>query len=232
MLNIRHLIYVKKSGEVVSMLYSSEETLNKLAWLNTRKKIMSMPRLKIQKFLYFYEMFQKVAGEPYDIDHLKAYRNGPVFSQVYGDINYRDSEVYRELDKVSDFEINLKSAEEALFMVCSMTETELSELTHQFDMWQSKKDRINRGEQQIPITDEDISQKDIDLLEQIVPDYPVNNPNYHIISMQSKKFVISAEDYKNLTEKHYDILEQLSNEEDLFNPIYLSIEEDGGLLVD
>lgn len=214
------------------MLYSSEEKLNKLAWLNQRKKITSMPGLKIQKFLYFYEMFQKVAGEPYEIDHLKAYVNGPVFSQVYGDIIYRETEVYKEIDEIQEFEINNKSAEAALFMIDSMTATELSELTHQFDMWRSKQDRISRGERQVPITDDDISQRDMDLLEQIVPDYPENNPNYHIISMQNKKFIVSDEDYKNLTEVHYDILEQLSNEKELFNPIYISIEEDGGLLVD
>lgn len=50
--------------------------------------------------------------------------------------------------------------------------------------------------------------------------------------MHNKNFVISTSDYNNLSEAHYDVLEQLSNEVDLFNPVYISIEEDGGLLVD
>lgn len=214
------------------MLNSSNEKINKLAWLNQRKNIISIPRLKIQKFLYFYEMFEKISGNIFEIDNLKAYRNGPVFSEVYGDINYRELEVYDAVSSIESPEINQKSAEQALFIIDTMSETELSELTHTFDMWNSKKERIERGEKHIPILDSDITVRDIAILKQISPEYPLENSDYHVIGMHNKNFVISTSDYNNLSEAHYDVLEQLSNEVDLFNSVYISIEEDGGLLVD
>ena len=214
------------------MLNSSNEKINKLAWLNQRKNIISIPPLKIQKFLYFYEMFEKISGNIFEIDNLKAYRNGPVFSEVYGDINYRELEVYDAVSSIESPEINQKSAEQALFIIDTMSETELSELTHTFDMWNSKKERIERGEKHIPILDSDITVRDIAILKQISPEYPLENSDYHVIGMHNKYFVISTSDYNNLSEAHYDVLEQLSNEVDLFNPVYISIEEDGGLLVD
>lgn len=214
------------------MLNSSKEKINKLAWLNQRRKINSIPRLKVQKFLYFYEMFQKISGNVFEIDSLKAYRNGPVFSEVYGDINYRELEVYDAISSIQSPEINRETAEQALFIIDTMSERELSELTHTFDMWNSKKQRIERGEKHIPIVDSDITARDIATLKQISPEYPLENSDYHVIDMQNKKFVVSASDYKKLSEIHYDLLEQLSNEDSLFNPVYISIEEDGGLLVD
>lgn len=113
-----------------------------------------------------------------------------------------------------------------------MGEKELSNLTHIFDMWNSKKERIDAGEVQIPIIESDITEKDIALFNQIIPEYPIKNPGYHVIVMNNKRFVTSDEDYKRLSEVHYNTLEKLSNEDNLFNPIYISIEEDGGLLVD
>lgn len=214
------------------MLFSSKEKIDQLSWLNKRKRISSIPRLKVQKFLYFYEMFQKISGNDYNIDNLKAYVNGPVFSQVYGDINYREQEVYNEIDSIENPEIDKNNAERALFIIDSMGEKELSNLTHIFDMWSSKKERIDAGEVQIPIIESDITEKDIALFNQIIPEYPINNPGYHVIVMNNKRFVTSDEDYKRLSEVHYNTLEKLSNEDNLFNPIYISIEEDGGLLVD
>lgn len=214
------------------MLNSSKDKINKIAWLNQRKRIYSLPRLKIQKFLYFYEMFQKISGNTYDISNLKAYRNGPVFSQIYGDINYREQEIINEMESIEFPEVNVDNAERALFVIDSMDETELSEFTHIFDMWSNKKERIGRGEKQIPITEDDITEKDISLLKQIAPEYPLDNPGYHIIVINSKRFVVSETDYKKLSDIHYDTLEQLSNEDSLFNPVYVSIEDDGGLLVD
>ncbi|OSP86019.1 hypothetical protein B9W73_12595 [Lactococcus lactis] len=214
------------------MLNSSKDTIKKMAWLNKKKNMQSLTHLQVQKFLYFYEMFQKASGKEYDFDSLKAYANGPVFGKVYGDIAYREPEVLEAIDKVEDIEIDEKSAEEALFTINSMTDTELSSLTHLFDMWNSKSDRINAGEHHIPIRESDITERDIDLVKTIIPSYPIDNPNYHTIVIQNKRFIVSEQDFKNLTDIHYGTLELLSNEEELINPVYLSIEEDGGLLVD
>ncbi len=39
----------------------------------------------IWKFLLFYEAFAKTFGEQPDFSHLRGYKKGPVFSNVWGD---------------------------------------------------------------------------------------------------------------------------------------------------
>lgn len=214
------------------MLYTSQNHLDALAWLNSTKSIKTLTNLQVQKFLYFYEMFQKVADKDYTLDSLKAYVNGPVFSKVYGDMVHNETEFINELEKIDPKHIDCENAEESLFLIESMTDTELSELTHVFDMWKSKRDKIDNGIKQIPIYEGDITEKDLDILSQLSFSRPEEFKKYHVIVMQDKRFVVSKEDYSALTEEHYNTMEVLSNNKNLLNPVYIKIEEDGGLLVD
>ncbi|ORN40985.1 hypothetical protein, partial [Staphylococcus aureus] len=81
---------------------------------------------------------------------------------VYGDITYRKTELLKELDTV---EINYNSTQEenlnkALFITNTQTNEDLSEITHNLDLWSSKIDLINQNVQNIPIEDKDITDKD------------------------------------------------------------------------
>ena len=45
-------------------------------------------------------------------------------------------------------------------------------------------------------------------------------------------FVFSKTDSKKLTEEHFDALMTLAKQEDLHNPVYVDVDEEGRLLVD
>ena len=112
-----------------------------------------------------------------------------------------------------------------------MTDTELSDLTHQLDMWKSKKDLINNGQKQIPINFSDISKEDKEKLKKIFKT-TLSIDNFQVIKIANKIFLIKKEELNDLTDEHYEVLDLLSQENDLINPVYLSIDKEGVLLVD
>lgn len=69
------------------MIYSNERKLCLSGWLMEHHEIEYNTPLKLQKFLLFYEAFTKVSGETPDFSHLRGYKKGPVFSNVWGKYN-------------------------------------------------------------------------------------------------------------------------------------------------
>ncbi len=67
------------------MIYSNDRKRCLSGWLHQNSTIAYNTALKLQKFLLFYECFSKVSGEKADFGHLRGYKRGPVFSQVWGD---------------------------------------------------------------------------------------------------------------------------------------------------
>ena len=67
------------------MIYSNERKLYLSGWLKNNDNTSYETPLKLQKFLLFYEAFTKVSGETPDFSHLRGYKKGPVFSNVWGD---------------------------------------------------------------------------------------------------------------------------------------------------
>ena len=56
-----------------------------------------------------------------------------------------------------------------------------------------------------------------------------------IIEINDYYFVISREDMPKLTEKHYEVLKELTepaNNPELHNPVFVELDEDGVLLID
>ena len=67
------------------MIYSDNRKLALSGWLKENDYSSYVVPLKLQKFLFFYESASKVAKKEYDFYKLRGYKNGPVFSQVWGD---------------------------------------------------------------------------------------------------------------------------------------------------
>lgn len=72
------------------MIYSNNRKRCLSGWLHQNSEIAYNTALKLQKFLLFYECFSKVSGEEADFGHLRGYKRGPVFSQVWGGITLRN----------------------------------------------------------------------------------------------------------------------------------------------
>lgn len=214
------------------MVWTPKARMEKLRWLLMERETSNYRNLQIQKFLFFNEMFNKLHGKQYDISSLRAYENGPVFSNTYGDLIHEEDEFYDELKKV---EINLTPEEidnmkRSECIIKTLTDYELSELTHHLDLWKSKEERIANGERQIPIEDSDISEQDMKKISQLYGLYE-GMDDKEIIEISDKRYVISKEDMSKLTNEHTEVLDKLSAHENLINPVYVSI-EDGVLMID
>lgn len=99
-------------------------------------------------------------------------------------------------------------------------------------MWKSKKERIKQNESQIPILDQDITKKDLNIINEIFKS-TVNRDidDYKIIKIEDKIFLIKMDELHLLKEDHNQTLELLSKDSDLVNPVYVTFEE-GVMIID
>ena len=218
------------------MLYSNIRKLLLSGWLQKHDAPAYCSPLRLQKFLFLYEAFSKVDSGNADFSRLKGYKRGPVFSPVWGDytkdrkeFDARALEAYnREKAKVNEVR-----AKRSSFIVSSLSENELSELTHQFNIWQAKSLRIMSGEQQVELCENDFNESDSQIVRMLEKMYPADMiQNSEIINVGEIYFVFSKKDIEKLTEQHLDILSMVSEQEELHNPVYVEIDEDGRLCVD
>lgn len=218
------------------MPYSSKRKLALCGWLQDHHRDVYDSSLKLQKFLFFYEVFSKTEGENAEFRSLQGYERGPVFSTVYGDYTYEkfkfdvtSAGIYKD----ANVEINMKRAQKTAFMVKSLTENELTDLTHLFQMWKAKQERILSGEKSVPLMETDFNEEDKKIVIQLNEMYTDDVvQNSKIVSIGDKNFVFSKEDYDKLTETHYEVLTKLSVNQELNNPVFVEMDNRGRLIVD
>lgn len=189
--------------------------------------------LKLQKFIFFYESFTKLEDEEANFSYLRAYANGPVFSDLYGDYTYRKEALVSHLEQmeVPNF-INEDRAKLSGFLVKIMNEKELSDLTHEFNAWKVKEPLIG-AVSNVSMYEEDYIYSDLELLATLKEMYPIELINQmDIISIADKHFLVMKKDVALLNEEQKNILINLADDESIHNPVYVSVDEDGVLLVD
>ena len=217
------------------VLNSNARKLELSSWLANHQPQEFRVNLKLQKFLFFYEAFSKIDGEDGDFEYLRAYQNGPVFSNVYGDFIHNSAYFFPAVQAViseSIKSVNEERAKVSGFLVKILTEEELSDLTHELDAWKVHESEIKKGVRNISIREEDFSQADFQLLETLREMYPNELiDNSTVISIMDKNFLLSNDDFARLTEDQTKIFLNLANE-DLENPVYVSFTEEGALLID
>lgn len=218
------------------MINSNTRKLSLSGWLKSNNVNSYNTPLKLQKFLLLYESFSKISGEKPDFSHLRGYKRGPVFSDVWGD--YTKERKDFDIAAESAYEnlkgkINNDRAKQCGFAVGTMSEKELSDLTHEMNLWKSKKDRIMAGEYNVDLYEDDFNKHDEDMMFLLSEMYPVDMVNESsIINIDKSYFVFRKEDVSKLTEQHFDTLSILSEQENLHNPVYVDIDKEGRLLID
>ena len=218
------------------MIYSNERKLCLSGWFKENSEKSYSKSLKLQKFLLLYEAFAKTSGEKTDFSHLRGYKKGPVFSNVWGEyIKERtafDTAAMKTYEAKKD-SVNETRAKKCGFIVETMTEEELSELTHKMNLWNSKKARIMSGEYNVNLDEKDFNEDDKKMIQLLDSMYPIEMiENSIVVDLDKNYFVFSKEDSVKLTEEHFDTLMLLSERETLHNPVYADIDSEGRLLID
>ncbi len=218
------------------MIYSNERKLCLSGWFKENSEKSYSKSLKLQKFLLLYEAFAKTSGEKTDFSHLRGYKKGPVFSNVWGDYTKErtafDTAAMKTYEAKKD-SVNETRAKKCGFIVETMTEEELSELTHKMNLWNSKKARIMSGEYNVNLDEKDFNEDDKKMIQLLDSMYPIEMiENSIVVDLDKNYFVFSKEDSVKLTEEHFDTLMLLSERETLHNPVYVDIDSEGRLLID
>ena len=219
------------------MLNSSKRKQALAGWLKTKDPEEFADPLKLQKFLFFYEIVSKIEDQEYELTKLKGYAAGPVFSDVYGDYRHNREMFNQAIIAIlneDEVVINEDIATFSLFLIQTHTREDLSELTHDLDIWHAQAHRIEWGEWQVTLHESDLSEQDIEYIKNIRWMFPKSYiENHKAVSVGNKRFIFSKDDYENLTQIHYSTLNELVEKvsEQLINPVYTEIDIDGGLLV-
>jgi len=219
------------------MINSNVRKLTLSGWLKKNSIIAFHSSLRFQKFLFFYEAFSKVDGDSdADFSGLKGYKNGPVFSTVWGDYTKESYAFEREADECfeeNSEKVNNDRALQCAFIVMTLSESELSALTHIMNIWKSQEELINKGILQVPLYETDFNQNDVDLIKSLQSMYPVSLINSSkIIPMDNIYFVVNEDSFQKLNGEHFDILSALVKNEELHNPVFIDIDESGCLVID
>ena len=80
---VAHFEIHKKGAK--EMINSNQRKLALSGWLSQANQTAYNVPLKLQKFLFLYEVFSKVDNDSVDFTFLRGYQRGPVFSSVWGD---------------------------------------------------------------------------------------------------------------------------------------------------
>ena len=217
-------------------MYSSIRKRALSGWLKKYHEKEFFLSLKLQKFLFFYETLSKMENDVVEFSKLKGYINGPVFSDVYGDyIHERDNfinQVEKDFNNNTEL-VNITRAKFAGFLISILNEDDLSRFTHEFNIWRVKENDINHGVKNVSLHEKDFSEKDAELLTSIKNMYPINYiDSVKVIEISGKSFIIDKEDMLKLTDESESVFISLANESTLQNPVYISISDDGVVLVD
>ena len=219
------------------MLWTNSEKLVLMQWFFRNNERAFQNSLKVQKFLFFYEVFSKIQGKPYSFDRMAIYKLGPFFSTAYGDYRHDFPELKDLLDGEDladhNFVLDLPTARKANFLVSILNTDELSELTHQFSIWKKKESLFGIQRYQIPADEADFSEEDWKLAKLLLNAYPIDFiEKSTILYLDPAKFVISKEDNEKLTDEHKQALNDIAFSGEFDNPVFVNLADDGVLEID
>lgn len=218
------------------MICSGQRKLALSGWLQENRCEEYNSPLKLQKYLFFYEVFSKINGDVSDFHCMRGYARGPVFSNVWGDYTHERKEF--DMSAMQAYESHSEllcedRAKRSGFLVSIMSEKELSDLTHKMNIWKAQESRIVQGLYQVSLSEDDFNENDWYIIQALEQMYPISLiDNSHLIKLNNCCFVFAKEDVSLLTAQHFDTLCFLSENEDLHNPVFVEIDEEGRLIVD
>ena len=89
------------------------------------------------------------------------------------------------------------------------------------------------GCHQVSLSESDFNEHDYDMIRMLGEMYPVEMIKVsEVMRVGNFYFVLNKADLTRLTEEHLDVLMSLTNNAELHNPVFVTIDEEGCLLID
>ncbi|WP_158738605.1 hypothetical protein [Alteribacillus sp. YIM 98480] len=227
-----------------NIINSGDRKKSLSGWLLDHHNREFYSNLKLQKFLFFYEVLSELEEGYSDFYKLKGYEKGPVFSHVYGDHVYRTdkfaSAAYQSYHRNKGLIVENR-AKLSGFLCRILNDEELSDLTHEFNIWANKEDEIlNKKVSHLDLDKEDLNNDDLGLMASLKQMYPPDLIESHsVISLANNNFLVNNNDLSKMEQieqnkgtQFLKVLQDLDGEESLINPVFLELSDEGVLLVD
>ena len=207
----------------------SERKKALINWVNKKAKEdgVFLPSLRLHRFLFFYECFSKVEGDDYNFDELRGYKRGPVFGDVYREVKF-NTVAFETYINQSEHAVDEERAKRALFLV-RILGNDLSDFTHNLDIWKTHEKAIMGGTPQLPLSESDFSEKDVEIFISLLSLYPANLINEVEIKEVEGKAFLFPKKYK-FKEEYYDVLYEAAIDKDFHSPVYVDVDEEGLIL--
>ena len=190
--------------------------------------------VQLQKFLFFYECFSKINGDTYELEGLKGYKTGPVFSSVLDDIKCGQDFKNTCTEKLPHLSglVNTQRAKLSKFLVMTLG-NKLLDFIDYLNIWAVKRYKIERGIPYTLLDEADFDKRDASIFRDIEYAYPesfIDTVDVRIIN--GKAFVTLKTDVDRLTDKVFDVLTEESYDSSFDIPVHVYFSESGGLLLD
>ena len=119
------------------------------------------------------------------------------------------------------------------FLVKILNEKELSSLTHELNIWKKKEKDIQSGGTYISLSEQDLDEEDQEFLLSLKSMYSTEYiESVKVMVFNGKSFIFDKADLHKLTYEQERLLINLADDDSIGNPLYVSVSEDGMVLVD
>ena len=199
--------------------------LLKYFWNNRERKIIYNPSgIMKQKFLFFYNLFAKINNKHCTFENLKAFKNGPVYYDIYKETKTKNLVYLEKLKVITPFQIDEEIAQVTLQLLY-LYKNNMSTITHSFDLWSKVYNAFGTKD----IKESDITKEDFDKATLLYNETKNVLKNYSIVfNKYDVPFIIDKGKKNYIVNNYYDELQ--FNTENKY-PIYVT-EENGELYFD
>ena len=218
------------------MLKSNQHKIELCGWLKKKYPTLYNNPVKMHAFLFLYECVTKTEDGTADFSNLYGYKKCLFFRDVFNDYmkNFPlfDAKVNSSYDtfinKAND-EIKIR-IDKVGFLTYTLSDKELFEFLHSLNIWKCKSEEITEKETGIQLKESDFSEEDLKKtqgIKEIIK--PEQIWNSRILKINEKCFIIDKDNMQKLTESHIDILFDLTENADIHSPIFIVLDEQGGI---
>ncbi|MGV8905912.1 MAG: hypothetical protein ACOH15_04880 [Acetobacterium sp.] len=162
--------------------------------------------IKKQKFLVFYNLIARSLGETYTISNMKAFKEGPVYYDIYSYI--KETNEYLEQKTIKNQTYSKDIINATLRLVESESYDSLSKITHSLNLWKKKFDKEYDEEiigndfkyDKNNIESEDIVDEDNKIIKILFEYNLYLYENYDLIKKEGKMYAIEKENKEKIME--------------------------------
>lgn len=185
--------------------------------------------IKMQKFLFFYNAFCKFEGKDYTLDRLKAFREGPVFNDIY--YEHKNKAINNNLTDITipntftKKKIDIQIINLTSLLLASIDSGQISYLTHSFDCWKKTYNNVTYNNKFLnssnDISENSFTNKDIKMLDNLLKYLGEMDRDRKLYRSKNNILAIKKDSYDVLVNNYSNDLNLIQEK---YNPVFVEFD--------